>query len=54
MASVFKAYQPNLDRFVAVKVMSLVLTKELDFAKRFQNEAQAIARLDQHDNILPF
>lgn len=51
MAHVFKAYQSNLDRFVAVKVLSPILAEEVDFTERFQREARAVARL-HHPNIL--
>jgi len=51
MAHVFKAYQPGLDRFVAVKVLSPAMAEEEGFAERFQREARSIARL-QHPNIL--
>jgi len=52
MATVYKAYQPSLDRYVAVKVLSTFLAQNLDFAARFQREARAIAKLN-HPNILP-
>jgi serine/threonine protein kinase len=51
MAQVYKAYQPNLTRFVAVKILPPTLAEEAGFTERFQREAQAIARL-QHPNIL--
>ena len=51
MAYVFKAYQPALDRFVAIKVLSPQLANEVGFTERFQREARAIARLN-HPNIL--
>ena len=50
MATVYKAYQPSLDRFVAVKVMQH--NRDPQFAARFKREARAIAQL-QHPNILP-
>src|SRR5919206_4424037 len=50
MATVYKAYQPSLDRFVAVKV--LLANRDPQFATRFKREARAIAAL-QHHNILP-
>lgn len=50
MSMVYKAYQPNLDRFVAVKV--LMSMEDPQFASRFKREARAIAQL-QHPNILP-
>ncbi|MFN8457360.1 MAG: protein kinase [Anaerolineae bacterium] len=51
MAHVFKAYQPTLDRFVAIKVLSPTLAEEPGFTERFHREAQAVARL-HHPNIL--
>ena len=50
MSIVYKAYQPALDRFVAIKVLQH--TSEPQFAARFKREARAIAQL-QHQNILP-
>jgi serine/threonine protein kinase/formylglycine-generating enzyme required for sulfatase activity len=50
MATVYKAYQPSLDRFVAVKV--LPANRDEQFVARFKIEALAIAAL-QHPNILP-
>ena len=52
MAVVYKAYQPNMDRYVAVKVLPSHLSKDPEFVKRFQREARAIARLE-HAHILP-
>ncbi|GAB4433902.1 MAG: hypothetical protein Kow0031_15540 [Anaerolineae bacterium] len=52
MATVYKAYQPGLDRYVAVKILPAYFAHEQDFAARFTREAQAIARLD-HPHILP-
>jgi serine/threonine protein kinase/uncharacterized protein YraI len=51
MARVFKAYQPGLDRFVAVKVLSPSLAEEAGFTERFQREAHSVARL-HHPHIL--
>jgi formylglycine-generating enzyme required for sulfatase activity/tetratricopeptide (TPR) repeat protein len=50
MATVYKAHQPSLDRYVAVKV--LFHNRDPQFAARFKREARAIAQL-QHPNILP-
>jgi len=50
MATVYKAYQDSLDRFVAVKV--LFTNRDPQFTARFKREARAIAAL-QHHNILP-
>jgi tRNA A-37 threonylcarbamoyl transferase component Bud32 len=52
MATVYKAYQPSLDRYVAIKVLPAYYAREAGFAERFTREAQAIAQLD-HPNILP-
>jgi len=52
MATVYKAYQPNMDRYIAVKVLPVHLSNDPEFAKRFQREARAIARLE-HAHILP-
>jgi tetratricopeptide (TPR) repeat protein/tRNA A-37 threonylcarbamoyl transferase component Bud32 len=52
MATVFKAYQPSLDRYVAVKVLPPYYSEQDDtFLKRFRQEAKAIASL-RHPNIL--
>jgi tetratricopeptide (TPR) repeat protein len=52
MATVFKAYQSSLDRYVAVKVMPPYYAEHDDtFLKRFRREAKAIASL-RHPNIL--
>jgi serine/threonine protein kinase len=50
MATVYKAYQASLDRYVAIKV--LLSNRDPQFAARFKREARAIAAL-QHHNILP-
>ncbi len=50
MSMVYKAWQPSLDRWVAVKVLSH--PGDPQFARRFQLEARSIARL-QHPNIIP-
>lgn len=52
MATVYKAYQASLDRYVAVKVLPPYYASEPDFAARFVREARAAARLD-HPHILP-
>ncbi len=52
MATVFKAYQASLDRFVAIKVLPVTGSEDdPEFLKRFQREARAIAQLN-HPNIL--
>jgi len=52
MATIYKAYQPALDRIVAVKVLPEYLLAQAGFLERFKIEAQAIAKLD-HPHILP-
>jgi len=51
MADVYKAYQPGLDRYVAIKVLHSFLADEGNFLTRFQREAKAIAML-RHPNII--
>src|SRR5215467_12429872 len=51
MATVFKAYQPALERVVALKVLPDVLAEDPQFRERFRREAVAIAKL-HHPNIL--
>ncbi|HLF27183.1 MAG TPA: SUMF1/EgtB/PvdO family nonheme iron enzyme [Anaerolineae bacterium] len=50
-ADVYKAYQPTLDRYVAIKLLHRFLADNPDFLERFQREAKAIARL-RHPNIV--
>src|SRR5512135_387495 len=52
MASVYKARQPALDRFVAIKVLLPHQASTPEFRERFIREAKAIAQLN-HPNILP-
>ena len=52
MAHVFKAYQPSLDRFVAVKVLPREFLHDENFISRFQREAMTIAGLE-HLAIVP-
>ncbi len=51
MADVYKAYQPGLDRYVAIKVMHPHLADQPEFIKRFEREARAVARL-RHQYII--
>ncbi len=51
MATVWLAYQPSLDRDVAIKLMASQFSDNEDFNKRFNQEARSIARL-RHPNIL--
>ncbi len=51
MATVFKGYQPNLDRYVAVKVLPAYHARDPVFRERFAREARSVARL-AHPNIV--
>jgi serine/threonine protein kinase len=51
MAQVYRAYHPQLDRYVAVKVLRSDLVEEKEFLARFKREAQAVAAL-RHPNIV--
>jgi serine/threonine protein kinase len=51
MGAVYKARQPALDRFVALKILAPKSGGDLDFAGRFEREARALARLS-HPNIV--
>ncbi len=51
MARVYKAYQENLDREVAVKVLPPWYAADRSFVERFNLEARLIARLS-HPNIV--
>jgi len=50
-ASVFRAHHPNLDRTVAVKVLSPNLAEDPTFSSRFREVAHAVSEL-RHPNIL--
>ena len=52
MASVFKAYEASLDRYVALKVLPPEFLHDPTFAERFRREAQTVARLE-HPQIIP-
>ena len=52
MAEVYRAWQPNFERNVALKIMPADESKRPEFAERFRREAQMIAQL-QHVHILP-
>lgn len=52
MATVFKAYHPALDRYVALKVLHPAFREDPNFLARFQREARIVARLE-HPRIVP-
>jgi serine/threonine protein kinase len=51
MARVYRAYHPQLDRYVAIKVLRSDLVEDEEFLARFQREAQSVAAL-RHANIV--
>ncbi len=52
MASVYKAFQPGVERVIALKVLPRHLAKDAQFIERFNREAKTLAKL-QHPYILP-
>ncbi|TAL05092.1 MAG: serine/threonine protein kinase [Verrucomicrobia bacterium] len=54
MGAVYKARQPKLDRFVALKILSRKRddgTRDTEFTQRFEREARALARLNHPDIV---
>ncbi len=51
MAAVYKAYQPSMERFVAIKVLPRQMAHSEEFIARFKREARLLAQL-QHPHIL--
>jgi serine/threonine protein kinase len=51
MASVYQAYDPNLHRAVAIKVIHPHLSDNPEFFRRFEEEATAVAQF-RHPNIV--
>ncbi len=51
MGAVYKARQPRLERFVALKILAPEKQNDPQFAERFEREARALARLN-HPNIV--
>jgi branched-chain amino acid transport system substrate-binding protein len=52
MATIYKAYQPSLDRYVALKILPRHMAQEAGFEQRFRREARAAAKLE-HPHIVP-
>jgi hypothetical protein len=52
MSEVYRAFDPRLEREVAIKILSPTLAGQPGFLERFKREARAAARLD-HPHILP-
>ena len=51
MGAVYKARQPHLDRFIALKILPADASRDPTFVERFGREAKAMARLS-HPNIV--
>jgi formylglycine-generating enzyme required for sulfatase activity len=52
MGAVYRAYQPGLRRYVAIKVLSEALAEDPGYAERFTREARTAAALE-HPHIVP-
>ena len=52
MATIFKAYHPATDRYVAVKILPETMGRDANFRQRFRREAKVVAGLE-HVHILP-
>src|SRR3954468_1040720 len=52
MAAVYKAYQPVVERYVALKVLPRIYATDPQFVARFRREAKIVAQL-QHPHIVP-
>jgi hypothetical protein len=52
MGAVYRAWQPDLQRVVALKVIAQALARDASFRQRFQREAVAAAAID-HPNVVP-
>ncbi|HLF02348.1 MAG TPA: protein kinase [Anaerolineales bacterium] len=52
MGAVYRAIQPNVEREVAIKIILPAYANHPDFVRRFETEAQLVARLE-HPHIVP-
>ena len=52
LGTVHRAFEPQTDREVAVKVLSAAVANDADFVRRFETEARRVARLE-HPHIVP-
>jgi hypothetical protein len=51
-AFVYKGFQPDMNRYVAVKILPPSLARDVDVARQFQRQSELMGQLD-HRNILP-
>src|SRR5215203_5545125 len=51
MSSVYRAYDPTLERWVAIKLMHRDISNEADQLERFRREARAVAQLN-HPHVV--
>ncbi|MBV9711007.1 MAG: protein kinase [Ktedonobacteraceae bacterium] len=51
MAEVWKAFDPQLQRYVAIKILHADLQNDPSFISRFEHEAQLIASLHHHNIV---
>jgi len=51
MSTVYRAYDPTLERWVAIKVMHRDISEDPDSLERFRREARAVARLS-HPHVV--
>ncbi len=51
MSTVYRAYDPTLERWVAIKVMHRDISEDPDQLERFRREARAVARLS-HPHVV--
>ena len=52
MSAVYRAYDPALDRNVAIKILQAELARDETYRKRFQEEARALGGVN-HPNLVP-
>ena len=52
MATIYKGFDPSMERYVAIKVLPSHFNESPEFVERFKREARVIANLE-HPNILP-
>ncbi|MEQ8671921.1 MAG: protein kinase [Aggregatilineales bacterium] len=52
MATVYRAYQPRMERFVAVKVINKAILSDETSMERFTREARLVVKLE-HPHLLP-